>query len=338
MPNPHSPFYNSEAYSKWDKISAAARYEQVAHKLTPDEKTAVLSTIVSFSGTSPEKVSFGDCFRWWMLVGQTGDFLMDNTQRWKLKSGQTDFALKIFEDAQSSRKLSYSFSTPVEKVEQSSQAVKVTVKGGQTFAARFMVATVPLNTLNDIVFDPPLARSKQLAASEGQVNYCVKTHVEVEGTDYRTWSAATFPGPLTGVFGDGITPSGNTHLVSFAANDSFTGSDKGFPEIKAAYQTLKPFNIKRMVSWTCALLPIFAALVLTHSLISSTIHGLLINMPKELGVCLVQVSLLGSYTICKRLRDGYILPTLTGRMVGAATLMVQLNRPSVQVRASPQRC
>lgn len=186
MPNPHDSFYAWEAYSKWDKISAAARFQQVAHKLTPDEKTAVLATTLAFSGTSPEKVSFGDVFRWWMLVGQTGDGLMNNTQRWKLKCGQTGFALKIFEDTQSSGKLSYSFSTPVEKVGQSSQAVKVTAKGGQTFAARLVVATVPLNTLKDIDFNLPLARGKQLAASEGQVNYCVKTHIEVKGTDYRT--------------------------------------------------------------------------------------------------------------------------------------------------------
>lgn len=264
MPNPHNPFYIPEAYSKWDKISAAARFEQVADKLTPDEQTSVLASIVAFAGTSPDKVSFGDVLRWWVLAGQTGDSLMDNTQRWKLKCGQTGFALKIFEDAQASGKLSYSFSTPVEKVEHSGQAVKVTAKGGQSFAARFVVATVPLNTLKDIVFDPPLAKGKQLAASEGQVNLCVKTHIEVEGTEYRTWSAASFPGPLAGVFGDGITPSGNTHIVSFAANGSFTGSDKGFPEIKAAYQSLKPFNIKRMVSRTRAFFLNFGSvLVLT---------------------------------------------------------------------------
>lgn len=259
LPRPHQPFTEAEEYAKWDQVSAAARFEQIKDRLTPDQQGLLLSTIVTASGAPADQVAFTEILRWWALAGFDSQAYMDYVIKWKLKCGQTGLSLRIFRDALSSGNLSYRFSTPVQGIDQSRQEVRVTAKDGSSHVARYLVCTSPLNTLNDITFNPPLARNKVLAASQGQVNRCVKIHAEVAGKDCRSWWGIAYnskPGIMAGAFGDGFTPAGNTHLVSFSLNDAFQGNaDRGFAQIKAAYQEFKPLDIKRLVS-QCYLDPI----------------------------------------------------------------------------------
>lgn len=249
---PHKPFLEAEEYAKWDQVSAAQRYEQIKDQLTPDQQSLLLSTIVTASGAPADGVAFTEILRWWALAGFNSQAYMDYVIKWKLKCGQTQLALRIFRDALSSGNLSYRFSTPVQRIEQSRQEVVVTTRNGSRHTGRYLVCTVPLNTLNDITFNPPLSRSKVLAASKGQVNLCVKAHAEVAGKEFRSWWGIAYnskPGIMAGAFGDGMTPAGNTHLVSFSLNDAYQGAaDHGFAQIKAAYEKFKPLNIKRLVS------------------------------------------------------------------------------------------
>lgn len=248
LPNPHKPFTAAEAYAKWDRVSVAERFEQIGDQLTPDQRGLLLSTIVTASGAPASDVAFTEILRWWALAGYDSEAYLDYVVKWKLKCGQTGLSLRIFQDALSSGNLSYRFSSLIQRIDQSDRGVTVTVQGGTRYTGRHLVCTVPLNTLNDITFNPPLSRNKVLAASKGQINLGVKAHAEVVGREYRSWTGIGYPGPMLGIFGDGLTPSGNTHLVSFAVNDAFQGPDHGFPQIKAAYQEFKPVEIKRLVS------------------------------------------------------------------------------------------
>jgi hypothetical protein len=252
LPFPHKPFTEAENYAKWDQVSAAERVDQIKDRLTPDQQALLLCIIVTASGAPADQVAFTEILRWWALAGYNSQAYMDYIIKWKLKCGQTGLALRIFRDALASGNLSYRFSSPVQQIDQSRQQVTVTTKDGQRLSAHYLVCTVPLNTLNDITFNPPLAHSKVLAASKGQVNLCVKAHAEVAGRDHRSWWGMAYrrkPGIMAGAFGDGLTPSGNAHIVSFSLNDAFQGgSDHGFAQIKAAYEELQPFKIKRLVS------------------------------------------------------------------------------------------
>ncbi|KEF60790.1 uncharacterized protein A1O9_02352 [Exophiala aquamarina CBS 119918] len=251
FPFPHKPFTEAENYAKWDQVSAAERFDQIKDRLTPDQQSLLLSVIVTASGAPADQVACTEILRWWALAGYNSQAYMDYIIKWKLKCGQTGLALCIFRDALVSGNLSYRFSSPVQQIDQARQHVLVTTKDGQRISAQYLVCTVPLNTLNDISFNPPLSHRKALAASRGQVNLCVKAHAEVEGRDHRCWWGLAYShksGIMAGAFGDGLTPSGNAHLVSFSVNDAFTsGSDHGFSQMKAAYEAFHPFKIKRLL-------------------------------------------------------------------------------------------
>lgn len=121
-------------------------------------------------------------------------------------------------------------------------------KDGATFRGRYLICTLPLNVLKDVEFRPALPKEKLQASSLGHNNLAVKAHAEVKGRDYRSWSATGSSTPMAGVFGDGLTPAGNSHLVSFSANSSYVGENFGFPEIKAAFDSFKDFEYERLVS------------------------------------------------------------------------------------------
>ena len=246
LPSPHKPFTAAETYGKWDRVSAAERFEQISAQLTPDQRDVLLSSIVMAAGAPATDVAFTEILHWWALAGYDAHAYMQ-LFRWKLKCGQTGLSLRIFQDALSSGNLSYRFSTPTTRIDQSQGVVTVTGQARTHYTGRYLVCTVPLNTLNDVAFSPPLARSKVLAASKGQVNLSVKVHAEVAGKEYRSWVGVGYPGPMVGIFGDGITPSGNTHLVSFSVRDAFEGPSHGFLEVKAACQEFRPLTIKRLV-------------------------------------------------------------------------------------------
>lgn len=234
-------------------MSAAERFEQVKDRLTPDLQGLLLSTIVTASGAPADQVAFTEILRWWALSGYDPEAYMAYVIKWKLKCGQTGLSLRIFHDALASGSLSYRFSTLVKRVDQSRGQVTVTTSDGSQHVGSYLVCTIPLNTLNDVAFNPPLSRSKVLAATKGQINLCVKAHAEVAGTDQRSWWGIAYnkrPGIMAGAFGDGLTPAGNTHLVSFSLNGAFqNAADRGFAEIKAAYEEFKAVEIKRLVSF-----------------------------------------------------------------------------------------
>lgn len=341
FPFPHKPFTEAENYARWDQVSAAERFDQIKDRLTPDQQSLLLSIIVTASGAPANRVACTEILRWWALAGYNSQAYMDYIIKWKLKCGQTGLALRIFRDALASGNLSYRFSSPVQQIHQSRQQVIVTTKDNQRIFAQYLVCTVPLNTLNDITFDPPLSHSKALAASKGQINLCVKAHAEVEGRDHRCWWGLAYsnkPGIMAGAFGDGLTPSGNAHLVSFSVNDAFTGgSDHGFAQIKAAYEEFHPFKIKRLVSSKSIYLsPLpnwhshpFQINSQTHS---STTRGRPTPTQRAHGRCTRQASAAASSATCKLHRAASTSPAPIGPTPGMASSTARWSKGCVPPR------
>jgi hypothetical protein len=265
LPRPHKPFTNSDAYAQWDALSAADRLEQISEKLTKEERIIMESLVVQMAGATMAQTGFGDILRWWALSDHDADMFMAYVIRWKLKCGQTEFAKRIFQDALRSGNVDYKFATEVKLVEQSSGAVSVTTREGQSFGASRLVCTIPLNVLHHTEFRPPISNMKVQASKQGQVNSCVKTHAEVAGKEYRSWSSTGSPDKLSGIFADGITPAGNTHLISFSANDSYDKDPaKCLSQMRAEYMEYGSYNIERMVRLSSCAARVFCALELTY--------------------------------------------------------------------------
>lgn len=219
MPMPADPFHNPNFVS-YEKMSFADRFAQIKHELTVEEYDALEGFLSITSGGSMETSSFGEMIRWWALNNYDMQLFMEQCLTYKFNAGQSSFARKFFDEAQMTNNLCYAFDSPVRSVSDSGSKVTVVTRSGNAFAARRVICTVPLNVLNDIQFEPPLDPLKVEASRLGHVNKVSKVHVECANPELRSFSATT-ANPhhdLTYVFGDGTTPAGNTHLVSFGSS------------------------------------------------------------------------------------------------------------------------
>lgn len=218
--------------TQWDNISCQERVDQLADKLTGEEKTALEAQLYQMGGNSLDKMSLLDALRWWSLGSHTPTGLNDIALHTRLKSGQSELHRRIFDHSVSTGNLSYSFGCAVKKVEDKDGLVRVHMRDGQIFKAKAIICTLPLNVLASVEFSPALPEDKIKAAHQGSVNRCNKIHVDINGPDYLSWSSLASPGKgLVSAFGDHLTPSQNSHLVSFGPDpESETGLKSDSPE------------------------------------------------------------------------------------------------------------
>ncbi|KAJ4245835.1 hypothetical protein NW757_009690 [Fusarium falciforme] len=169
-----------------------------------------------------DNVGFFDVLRWWALSGYSTSGLYEFTEVYKIKEGQTHFALQFFKEAVLSRRLSYIFKTRVESVSDKNGSVTVTLRDGRQFRGRLLISTVPLNVLREVKFDPPLSATRDEAARIGQVHNGAKIHFKIGASETRPLSVLRYPkARMVTTLGDGRTKSnGSRHMVAFGRNDA----------------------------------------------------------------------------------------------------------------------
>ncbi|CRK06028.1 hypothetical protein BN1723_001664 [Verticillium longisporum] len=227
MPFPHTSKFTPEALAL-DKLSVADRLAQIKDSLTPNERFAVETFVLLCSGGTVETTSLFEMMHWWALSAYS-------------------FAIRFFQEALATGNLSYAFNSPVAAVKNTAAGVHVTTREGKGYKAQRMVSAMPLNILNSIAFDPPLSVGKKSAADTGHVNQCVKVHAEVRDRDLRSYTGINYPhNGLFYAFGDGETPSGNTHIVAFGGQHQHFEPDENIEKTKEALQGLVPMDIERI--------------------------------------------------------------------------------------------
>lgn len=250
IPFPHDPHYNPDV-AIYDNMSFADRLAEIGDDLTPVERSTLEGFLAITSGGPLEDCSLFEMIRWWALNNYDMQQFMELCLTFKFRCGQSGFARKFFDEALATKRLSYGFNSPIDSVDDLGQYVQVVAKGGRQFKAKRVVCTVPLNVLHRIGFNPPLLDAKTEASVLGHANHVVKVHVEVSNKELRSFSGITYPhNKLTYAFGDGTTPSGNTHIVSFGS--SLPGvhlqPEENIEETIAAFKEFAPMDVKRVVS------------------------------------------------------------------------------------------
>jgi hypothetical protein len=249
MPFPYDSHHNPEAI-KYGSLSIADRIAQIKDDLTPNERAAIEAFVLLCSGGTTENSSFLDFLRWWAAAGHSYTHLMDTIITFKFRCGQSGFALRFFQEALASKKLTYAFNSPVAEVNDHGDTVTVTSRDGSKFTAKRVICTVPLNVLNTVKFNPPLNAAKREAANLGHVNQCVKVHAEIKDRAMRSWGGVTYPhNKLIYGIGDGETPAGNTHCVFFGSAANHIQPEENMEETIKALKTFAPMDIERVVSY-----------------------------------------------------------------------------------------
>jgi monoamine oxidase len=252
IPFPHDPHYNPDV-AIYDKMSFADRFAQVGDQFAPTERAMFEAYLSTLAGGTMENGSVFELVRWWALSGYDMKLMMETQLVFKFRCGQSGFARHFFDEAMSTKKLLYKFDCHISAVNDLGSHVQVVGKDSQRYQAKRVVSTIPLNVLNKVSFNPPLNAGKQAAAKIGHVNNVSKVHVECANPELRSYSGIASPhNKLTWMFGDGTTPAGNTHLVTFGSSGA-DGNSPLYPEenIDVTIGALKEFapemDVKRVV-------------------------------------------------------------------------------------------
>ena len=127
-------------------------------------------------GNDPSVAGLVDQIRWYRLCDGSFDASNDRPIRYKLKDGTHALIEAMIRDS----KAPYQLSTRVAKVEDTSAGVVVHTASGQILRARAAIVTVPMNTLDRIVFTPALSPAKQAAAREKHANRSTKVWYQLK--------------------------------------------------------------------------------------------------------------------------------------------------------------
>lgn len=246
---PHSANLSPMA-AKCDRMSVADRIAEIKNNLTPNERHSLEAFVLLCSGATLETTSFYEFLHWWALSGYTYRGCIEYLAKYKFRGGQSSFAIRFFREAVATGNLKYSFDSPVASIRSGQFGVEVTTRGGQKHRALKMICAIPLNVLNDVVFDPPLAPGKKAAADIGHVNQCVKVHAEVLSKDLRSMTGISYPhNKLSYGFGDGTTPQGNTHIVAFGGQHNHFHPEEDIQQTISAFQGFALVDVERLVSF-----------------------------------------------------------------------------------------
>lgn len=250
-PLPHAQLDNGivtrSTVEKWDGISCHERFEQIKHQLTAEEQGMLVSLLLHISGGSMENSSLWDMVRSHALLMHSTDNFGDVWLRYKLRAGQSELVGRIFGEAVDMG-LQYSFLTPVAGVKQGDGGVFVRTAGGETFRAKKLICTVPLNVLKNVDFQPPLHPRRQEAINIGHVNHMNKIHADVRNPELETWNGMRFPSKLMYVYSDGVLPNGDVHMTAFGADQRGVFVPEEDPQVAVEeFNKVHPMDIRKMV-------------------------------------------------------------------------------------------
>lgn len=161
---PNSLQINS-SYGEIDRLSIQDRVNDL-DTLSTEEKHTLMEHAASFYGIPPDQAAFSEVLHTYALCNFKPEMIEEATMKFKLECGTTAFARAILDDYRGDRL----FSSPVKSITQTPDiGASVLLESGQTFNAKVVVSTIPLNVIQNINFDPPLSELRHAAFTTGIV-------------------------------------------------------------------------------------------------------------------------------------------------------------------------
>jgi pseudooxynicotine oxidase len=221
----------SDEYRRYDDQSLTPRLKQCG--LTPDEEALMNAWLTGECGNDPAVAGLVDQIRWYRLCDGSFEASNDRLIRYKLKDGTHALIEAMMRDS----KAPYQLSTRVAKIEDTSAGVVVHTASGQTLRARAAIVTVPMNTLDRIVFAPALSPAKQAATREKHANRSTKVWYQLKQPVGLWQGLAPWPNPISITFVDHEEPDGPV-LVAFGPPGGMNVNDR--ESVQRAVRTLLP--------------------------------------------------------------------------------------------------
>ncbi|CAM0554671.1 Pseudooxynicotine oxidase [Vreelandella titanicae] len=174
LPRPYDPLFMHDNHGL-DMMSS----EEAVNALgLPLDQRTLIQTFAAMNGHSDaDQSSYLDQLRWFALSGFNQDFMWDNIGRYKIKGGTQTLLRKIHEDSRAEFKTGQ----PVRKVEQVDDRVSVTTARGETFIAKKLILSVPLNVVSGIEFSPSISSIKMDTSQQRHTGSGIKTYIRIKG-------------------------------------------------------------------------------------------------------------------------------------------------------------
>jgi monoamine oxidase len=201
VPRPYDPLF-VDGVTELDHLSVQDRLNSLG---LSDEERDVLSGFWATACHAPcAEGGLMTMLRWWALGQRDFALLMDAVARYKLEGGTQTLLEAMIVDGQPEVRLS----TPVSRVEQDAEQVRIITRSDECLTAQAAVIAVPLNVLAAITFVPPLTAGKRAAARERQASRGLKVLALVRGVPNDFFGIAPDSHPLTNLVSEREEPDG----------------------------------------------------------------------------------------------------------------------------------
>lgn len=175
IPRPYDILHNEGAALQAEKISALEHLDSL--ELTALQRAFNRGLIELTANNGAETISYLEVLRFYMLGGGCFPTFMDSLSRFKLEDGTISLINKMIDDGGPEVRLS----TPVKSVRDLGDKVVVTTSRGEELTCGAVINCLPMNTLFNIEFNPPLPAGVVAAGKERHPGSGIKLYIKVEG-------------------------------------------------------------------------------------------------------------------------------------------------------------
>ena len=151
VPRAWDILHNRSAALAADRISATEHLGRL--DLTPLQRNYLRAVIAIMANGHPETMSYLELMRWHLAGGGFLPTVGDSVARFKLKRGTQGLLQAMVDDVGLKARLE----TPVESLRSRDDGAVVVTRGGDEIRCRAVICCLPMNTIADVAFDPPLA-------------------------------------------------------------------------------------------------------------------------------------------------------------------------------------
>jgi pseudooxynicotine dehydrogenase len=149
-----------------------------AVELQPVPRDALDAICCTLGGAPLDQVSAAEIMRVFALAGCNPIRMFAALSGLKLADGTRSLIDAIASQAELT---AIRLSSPVHRVTQTGEGVRVELASGEAVAARTALITLPINVLNHVTFEPDLSPIKRAAATQRHAGSGVKCYVHVRG-------------------------------------------------------------------------------------------------------------------------------------------------------------
>ncbi|MYF04540.1 MAG: FAD-dependent oxidoreductase, partial [Holophagales bacterium] len=175
VPRAWDILHNRDAALAADRISATDHIERL--ELSSLQRNYLRAVIAIMANGQPETMSYLELMRWHLAGGGFLPTVEDSVARFKLKRGTRGLLQAMVDDAGLEARLE----TPVESIRDRGDGAVVCTGAGEEIQCRAVICCLPMNTIADVAFDPPLAAGVVEAGRQRHAGAGFKLLLKAEG-------------------------------------------------------------------------------------------------------------------------------------------------------------